>query len=83
MGAPGASQARPGGGLGRTISQNIIQHMGGMLGLESGDAKGSTFWFELNLPVLELDEAAASIDAAPRSLPMIMSNSSQDAHYWS
>jgi|GEM_PF-4338659 len=56
---------RPGVGLGLTISQNIIQHMGGMLGLESGDAKGSTFWFELNLPVLELDEAAASIDAAP------------------
>ena len=64
-GKEAGQSVRPGVGLGLAISQNIIQHMGGMIGLETSDIEGSTFWFQLDLPVLELDEAAASIDAAP------------------
>ncbi len=46
------SQNTEGTGLGLTISQQIIQMMGGMIQLESNLGQGSKFWFELTLPVI-------------------------------
>ena len=54
-----------GTGLGLAISRQIVELMGGRLALVSAPAEGSTFSFELTLPLLD---AAAPLPALPRSL---------------
>jgi len=46
---------RPGVGLGLAIASTLVEHMGGMIGLETQPGKGATFWFELDLPVVDPD----------------------------
>ncbi|MGD9815014.1 MAG: PAS domain S-box protein [Hyphomonadaceae bacterium] len=40
-----------GTGLGLAISKNLIELMGGAIGARARDGGGSTFWFELTLPL--------------------------------
>ncbi len=56
-----------GTGIGLTITKNLIEHMGGSIGVESSPGKGSSFWIELRLseapPLSEKEVPLASTEA--------------------
>jgi signal transduction histidine kinase/ActR/RegA family two-component response regulator len=56
-----------GTGLGLSISNHLVQHMGGIMGLQSAPGQGSTFWFEIPFDL--------AIDLPPSAHPLVSSAS--------
>ncbi len=51
-----------GTGLGLAISRHLVQMMGGRIGVESVEGKGSTFWFTLPLRIATAGDLLVSAD---------------------
>ena len=62
-----------GTGLGLTISQNIIREMGSEIQVSSTLGRGTTFWFDLALPVVSVGE----LELAPHLSQSVLPNACQ------
>ena len=51
-----------GTGLGLAITKHLVQLMGGKIGVESAEGKGSTFWFSIPCEVAEASDEVATIE---------------------
>jgi signal transduction histidine kinase/ActR/RegA family two-component response regulator len=68
-----------GAGLGLPICREVVTLMGGTIGLESRVGQGSTFWFELALPVLLAARSEApGVSALRGRRALVVSRCGQD-----
>jgi len=62
--------SKEGTGLGLTISQNIIQEMDSKIQVDSTPGRGTTFWFDLALPIVEVGELKSEVSMIQSAFPV-------------
>jgi PAS domain S-box-containing protein len=68
-----------GTGLGLAICKQLVEMMGGVIGVTSVEGQGSEFWFTVRLPVVE--ESTRSLTAFPRSILVVDANQTSRGMY--
>lgn len=71
------TRAYGGSGLGTAIAKQLVELMGGSIGLKSHEGVGTTFWFEL--PFTASDELASARNRVPYDANLVIFSS--EAHY--
>lgn len=66
------SRQQDGTGLGLSICHEFVNFLGGELRVKSVEGKGTTFYFKLNLPIVQSE--AHPLTKAPQSLPQAIKN---------
>jgi len=78
--ADGSTTRKYGGtGLGLAISRQLIEGMGGTIGAHSKPGKGSTFWFDLDLPRVATSQPADRQAERPAAERILLVESNEQA----
>ncbi|MDX1803051.1 MAG: 7TM diverse intracellular signaling domain-containing protein [Alcanivorax sp.] len=70
QGDSSTSRRYGGAGLGLAICRQLVEIMGGEIGVESEPEKGSRFWFRLPLPETRSDQTPPEHSSAPALMPL-------------